>query len=92
FYRGTDIVKAIAMGANAVGLGRLEAWAMAAGGAPAVVQCLDLLKAEITEVLALCGVNSFKELDESFVTDAQPAVPPSVYSAFPLLNLENKGY
>ena len=92
FYRGTDIVKAIAMGANAVGLGRLEAWAMAAGGAPAVVQCLNLLKAEIAEVLALCGVSSFKELDESFVTEAQPVVLPSVYSAFPLLNLEDKGY
>jgi len=92
FYRGTDIVKAIAMGADAVGLGRLEAWAMAAGGAPAVVQCLNILRAEIIEVLSLCGVSSFSELDESFVTEAQPVVPPDVFSAFPLLSLEDEGY
>ena len=35
FYRGTDIVKAMIMGANAVGIGRLEAWSLAAAAATA---------------------------------------------------------
>ena len=87
FYRGSDIVKAIAMGTDAVGLGRLEAWGMAAGGAPAVVQCLNILHSEIRNTLALCGVVSFSELDESFVSASQPVVIPDVFSAFPLVNI-----
>lgn len=92
FYRGTDILKAIALGADAVGLGRLEAWAMAAGGAPAVVRCMQILKHEIAEALALCGVTSFSELDKSFVVEAPPVVNPGVFSAFPLINLQDEGY
>ena len=92
FYRGTDIVKAIALGANAVGIGRLEAWSLAAGGAPMLVQCLKILHAEIYETLSLCGVTSFADLDESFVVSSQPVDPPGVFSAFPLLDLDNEGY
>jgi isopentenyl diphosphate isomerase/L-lactate dehydrogenase-like FMN-dependent dehydrogenase len=92
FYRGTDILKAIALGANAVGLGRLEAWSMAAGGAPVVVQCLQILRHEIAESLALCGVSSFAELDESFVSASQPVVMPDILSAFPLIDIDTEGY
>jgi glycolate oxidase len=42
--RGTDVLKALALGADAVGIGRLEAIAMAAGGADAVVRVLGLLR------------------------------------------------
>jgi isopentenyl diphosphate isomerase/L-lactate dehydrogenase-like FMN-dependent dehydrogenase len=92
FYRGTDIVKAISLGANAVGLGRLEGWALAAGGAPALVRCLQILKHEIAETMALCGVTSSSELDPTFVVDAPAVVDPDVFSAFPLLDLEDDGY
>jgi glycolate oxidase len=92
FYRGTDIVKAIALGANVVGLGRLEAWAMAAGGQPALVNCLNILQHEIRTALALCGVSSFDELDPSFVTESDPVYEPSVFSAFPLLDINDEGY
>ena len=92
FYRGTDIVKAIIMGANAVGIGRLQAWALAAGGAPALVQCLNILKWEISETLSLCGVKSFEEFDESFVVSSEIVYPPGISAAFPLLNLEDEGY
>ena len=92
FYRGTDIVKAIIMGANAVGIGRLEAWPLAAGGAPALVQCLNILKWEISETLSLCGVRSFDEFDSSFVVPSDVVYPPNTLSAFPLLNLEDDGY
>ena len=43
FYRGTDVVKAIAMGASAVGLGRLYCYALAAAGRPGIVRMLELL-------------------------------------------------
>lgn len=92
FYRGTDIVKAMALGANAVGLGRLEVWAMAAGGVPAVVNMLQILQSEIHSALALCGVASFAELDDSFIDVADAVYEPSVFSAFPLLDIEGKAY
>ena len=82
----------MAMGANAVGLGRLEAWALAAGGSAALVRCLAILRHEIIESLALCGVTAFKDLDNSFVNTAINPNPSSLQSAFPLLDLSNAGY
>ena len=92
FYRGTDVVKAIALGADAVGLGRLQGWALAAGGPEALVQCLKILRHEICETMALCGVTKLSELDPSFVRVAPAVTAPSVLSAFPLLNLTDQGY
>ena len=88
FYRGTDVLKAMALGAGAVGLGRLEAWAMAAGGAPVLVNCLRLLEAEIRSAMALCGVTRMDQLNPAFVTSAPPVYPATVLSAFPLLDLD----
>lgn len=85
FYRGTDIVKAMALGAKAIGIGRLEGWALAAGGLPALNRCLKLLKLEISMAMALCGVTSFDELDPSFVEETDIVTDSSVMSAFPLL-------
>lgn len=53
--RGTDIVKALALGANAVLVGRPQVWALAAGGAAGVARWLRLLKDEYEIALALCG-------------------------------------
>ena len=92
FYRGTDILKAIAMGASAVGLGRLQAWALAAGGAPALVRCMQILKHEITTALALCGVTNFSTLDASFVVDAPNVGSADVFSAFPLISFDEDRY
>ena len=47
FCRGTDIVKAIAAGADLVGLGRLQCWALAAGGEAGIVRMLELLEDEV---------------------------------------------
>src|SRR5271168_2846962 len=51
FYRGSDIVKAIAMGADLVGIGRLHCWALAAGGEAGIVRMLELLEDEVTRCL-----------------------------------------
>src|SRR5215208_1195228 len=54
--RGTDVVKAIALGARAVGVGKLLGWALAAGGQPAIERMLELLEIEIRTAMGLMGV------------------------------------
>jgi len=85
FMRGTDVIKGLARGATAVGVGRLEALAMAAGGAPAVTRALELLEVEIRTNMALLGVRSVSELNPSYLEPATPIGTPHVLSAFPLL-------
>jgi len=84
FYRGSDIVKAIARGANLVGLGRMQCYALAAAGQPGIVRMLELLEDEVTRSLGLMGVTSYAKLDPSYLHAAAPANAPHVFSAFPL--------
>jgi glycolate oxidase len=92
FCRGTDIVKAIATGADLVGIGRLQCWALAAAGEAGVVRMLELLEDEVVRCLGLLGVTSFAELDKSYLHPAAPANLPHVFSAFPLLDIEPYRY
>ena len=92
FCRGTDIVKALILGADLVGLGRMQCFALAAAGQAGVVRLLELLEDEVQRCLGLLGVTSFAELDRSYVRPAAPANPPHVLSAFPLLQIEDYRY
>jgi len=92
FCRGSDIVKAIVFGADLVGLGRMQCFALAAAGQAGVVRLLELLEDEVQRCLGLLGVTSFAELDRSYVRPAAPANPPHVLSAFPLLQIEDYRY
>jgi glycolate oxidase len=92
FCRGTDIVKAIAMGADLVGLGRLQCWALAAAGEAGIVRMLELLQDEVIRCLGLLGVKNFAELDKSYLQAAAPTNLPDVLSAFPLLDIEPYRY
>ncbi len=92
FYRGTDVVKAIAMGADLVGLGRMHCYGLAAAGQAGVVRMLELLEDEVQRCLGLLGVNKFAELDGSYLHAATPTNPPHVFSAFPLLKIEDYHY
>ncbi len=86
FMRGTDIVKAMALGADAVGLGRLQGLALAAGGAAGIVRVLELLEDEIRRTLGMLGVTSFAELDSRHVAKVAPIQHKDwLDSAFPLL-------
>ena len=85
FMRGTDVVKAIALGAEAVGIGRLCGLSLAAGGPAALVRALELLEDEIQISLGLLGVASFAELGPQHLAPAQPVVEPGTFSAFPHL-------
>src|SRR5438067_2046735 len=86
FMRGTDVVKAIALGAKTVGLGRLACLGLAAAGVPGLVRTLELLEEEMRICLSLLGVTSFAGLTPRHVTNAAPANESSVLSAFPLLD------
>jgi glycolate oxidase len=92
FCRGSDVVKAIALGADLVGMGRMYCYALAAAGAEGVERMLEILEAEVIEVLGLLGVASLAEVNGSFLHAAQPTNLPHVLSAFPLLRLEDSGY
>src|SRR5207253_10340981 len=65
--RGSDIVMALALGAKAVGLGRLVLWALAAGGEGGVSKLLSLLKTDLATVMALTGRRTISEIDKSLV-------------------------
>ena len=65
--RGTDIVKALALGARAVLVGRPILYAGAAYGTDGVVRALDMLKEELVYAMALCGVTRVDDITESFV-------------------------
>jgi 4-hydroxymandelate oxidase len=60
--RGTDVVKALALGAAAVAVGRPVVWALAAGGETGVREMLELLRAEVDHTLALCGAARVADL------------------------------
>jgi len=85
FMRGTDVVKAIALGASAVGIGRLEGLALAAAGAPGLVRALELLGEEIGICLGLLGVTSLAQLRPEHLVAAPAVNEPGTFSAFPHL-------
>jgi 4-hydroxymandelate oxidase len=64
---GTAILKALALGAWAVLVGRPTSYALAAGGAEAVAAMLAMLKDELARAMALCGAGTIEALDPSLV-------------------------
>ena len=88
FTRGTDIAKAIALGAQAVGIGRLACCGLAAAGQPGLERVLELLEDEIKIAMGLLGVSRLDDLDRSYLCPATPVTLPHATSAFPLLHEE----
>jgi isopentenyl diphosphate isomerase/L-lactate dehydrogenase-like FMN-dependent dehydrogenase len=82
--RGTDVIKALALGARAVGVGKLQGWALAAAGEVGITRMLELLEGEIRTALGLMGLTSVSQLDRSWVRTAQPVGPGSITSAYPV--------
>ena len=86
FCRGTDVLKALALGANAVAVGRLYGFGLAAGGRDGVLRVLELLHDELERAMGLSGVNKLSELNPSYVRPAPSIRPPHVLSAFPYID------
>jgi isopentenyl diphosphate isomerase/L-lactate dehydrogenase-like FMN-dependent dehydrogenase len=66
--RGTDIAKALAMGAKAVLIGRAYAYGLGAGGEAGVTRAIEILRADLVRALKLLGCGSASALDASYVT------------------------
>lgn len=85
FVRSGDILKAIALGARAVGLGKLQCWALAAGGEAGLVRALEILEEELIIDMGLLGVTALDQLDSSYLCSVQPMPPTDLLSPFPVL-------
>jgi len=81
--RGTDVVKAIALGARAVGVGKMLGWALAAGGEAGLKRMLELMDLEIRTAMGLMGVTSLSQLNPSWVRPTQPVRPASQTNSYP---------
>jgi glycolate oxidase len=81
--RGTDVVKALCLGARAVGVGKLLGWALAAAGEPGLKRMLELMDVEIRTAMGLMGVTSLAQLNPSWVRQAAPVRPASQTDAYP---------
>lgn len=75
--RGSDVVKALALGARAVMVGRPALYGLAADGADGVAGALEILRTEIERTLTLMGARSLGVLDRSWVARAVDASRPS---------------
>ncbi len=67
FRRGTDVLKALAMGANGIMLGRVPRWGLGAYGPPGVQRVLEILETELVQAVASSGRTSMATIDKSIV-------------------------
>ena len=81
--RGTDVLKALALGASAVGVGKLQGLALAAAGQSGVARMLEILELEIKTMLGLMGLTSIKDLDPSWVRQTLPVTGGDAMTQYP---------
>ncbi len=65
--RGSDIVKALCLGARAVLVGRAYSYGLAAAGEAGVARAVEILRADLVRTMKLLGVGSVGELDGSLI-------------------------
>jgi L-lactate dehydrogenase (cytochrome) len=65
--RGSDIVKALSLGARAVMAGRAYAYGLGAAGGAGVARAIEILRADLVRTLKLLGCRSVGDLDESYL-------------------------
>lgn len=67
FRRGTDVFKALALGATAVGIGRPYLYGLASFGQRGVVRVIDLLRSELAADMGMAGTGKISQIDRSYV-------------------------
>ena len=80
--RGADILKAVAMGARTVALGKMQGWGLSANGQAGVVRMLEILEDEMIVAMSLLGVTSIDQLGPEFVCAAEAVTAPHEMSAW----------
>ena len=63
-----DVLKALALGATAVGIGKPVFFSLAVGGENAVVHLLEMLQKELEAAMAICGVESISDVNRKLIT------------------------
>ena len=81
--RGSDVIKALAMGANAVAIGKLQGWGLAANGTKGLIRTLEILEDEIKIAMGLLGITSFQQLSASYICKADAVNLPNEMDAWP---------
>ncbi len=87
FRRGSDVIKALALGANAVQIGRPGLYGIAAAGQYGAERALTIFREEISRVMALLGCNSVAELSRAYLQDAEPTLRTGSQHARPELRV-----
>ena len=77
FRRGTDVVKALALGAHAVMVGRSTLYGVAAGGEDGAARALEIFREEISRVLALLGCCGIADLGPQYLQFVDPHLRPA---------------
>jgi isopentenyl diphosphate isomerase/L-lactate dehydrogenase-like FMN-dependent dehydrogenase len=80
--RGNDVLKALALGAQAVAIGKLQGWGLGAGGQQGLVRVLEILESEIITSMALLGINRIDQLKPGSLCKSQPTGLSHEMSAF----------
>jgi isopentenyl diphosphate isomerase/L-lactate dehydrogenase-like FMN-dependent dehydrogenase len=80
--RGSDILKAVALGADVVALGRLQGWGLAAGGQAGIVRMLEILQDELISAMGLSGLTSIDQVTSKYVCRADPVTSAHEMSAW----------
>ena len=80
--RASDVLKAVALGAKAVAVGKLQGWGLAAAGQEGLVKVLELLEHEMTSAMGLLGVTRIDQLTAAYVRQAESVVHPHEMSAW----------
>ncbi len=80
--RGSDIIKAIALGADVVALGKLQGWALAAAGAEGVTRMLEILEDEMIVSMGLMGVTKVDQITSSYICEGETVTPAHEMSAW----------
>ena len=74
--RGTDVLKALALGARAVLIGRPLFWGLAVGGEAGVVSVLRMLGEELEAAMSMCGCPTLGEIDAGVIRAISPVASP----------------
>ena len=80
--RGSDVLKALALGADAVTIGKLQGWGLGAGGQQGLIRVLEILESEIITSMALLGVTRIDQLKPEYLCKCQAIALSHEMSAF----------
>src|SRR5262249_308753 len=80
--RGTDVLKALALGCKAVTIGKLQGWGLGVGGQAGLMRVLELLEEELIIDMALLGVTRIDQITPNYVCKAPPVNFAHEMSAF----------